>query len=117
MKQLKGAGILALAVALGACSKANNGPKPDDNSTCEPGTEDEVASAFPDCEWGVLTPFGTLYGLPTILDEALDAEAEMVFASQRHGLTIRMRCDDFQRLERPHRFRFARPTHERQLHA
>src|SRR5271157_5334249 len=29
---------------------------------------DEVAQVFLDCEWGVVAPFGTLYGLPTFLD-------------------------------------------------
>src|SRR4051794_40654572 len=30
-------------------------------------TADEVAEVFRDCEWGTMTPFGTLYGLPTLL--------------------------------------------------
>ena len=25
----------------------------------------EIAGVFPDCEWGVVPPFGVLYGLPT----------------------------------------------------
>src|SRR6266542_4474841 len=28
----------------------------------------EIAEVFRDCEWGVVVPFGTLYGLPTLLD-------------------------------------------------
>jgi Ala-tRNA(Pro) deacylase len=69
----------------------------------------EIAAIFRDCEWGALTPFGTLYGLPTILDDAIDPDAWIVFEAQRHALAIRMHCRDFERLEKPHRFRFARP--------
>src|SRR5206468_10770228 len=28
----------------------------------------EIPQIFADCEWGGLVPFGTLYGLPTLLD-------------------------------------------------
>lgn len=51
MKQLKGAGILALAVALGACSQASNdGAKPDDKATSsnssQPASLDREPPAF-----------------------------------------------------------------------
>jgi Ala-tRNA(Pro) deacylase len=69
----------------------------------------EIPKVFSDCEWGVLAPFGTLYGLPTILDETIDPQTLMVFQAHAHGMAIRMRCSDFERLERPRRFRFARP--------
>jgi Ala-tRNA(Pro) deacylase len=72
-------------------------------------TETEAAEVFRDCEWGTMTPFGTLYGLPTLLDALFDPDAVIVFESQRHHLTIRMRCWDFERLEQPRRLRFARP--------
>lgn len=67
----------------------------------------EIADLFRDCEWGVLTPFGTLYGLVTIVDEALDPEAHIVFEAHLHALTISMHYRDFERLEKPRRFRFA----------
>jgi Ala-tRNA(Pro) deacylase len=70
--------------------------------------EREVAAVFRDCEWGALVPFGTLYGLPTILDEAVDPDTEIVFEAHGHAVAIRMRCRDFERLERPRRCRFAR---------
>jgi Ala-tRNA(Pro) deacylase len=71
-------------------------------------TGDEVAGIFRDCEWGVLTPFGRLYGLPTLLDESIAPEGLMVFEAHRHAFTIRMLCHDYERLERPRRLRFAR---------
>jgi Ala-tRNA(Pro) deacylase len=69
---------------------------------------DEVREVFRDCEWGGLTPFGSLYGLATVLDAALDPEALIVFEAHNHAEAIRMRCRDFERLERPRRLRFAR---------
>jgi len=64
-----------------------------------------------DCEWGALAPFGTLYGITTtLLDESLNADTLMVFESQRHALAIRMRCGDYEALEHPRRFCFARAT-------
>ncbi len=72
-------------------------------------TAEEVAAVFSDCEWGTLAPFGTLYGLPTLLDASFDPDAVIVFESQRHHLTIRMRCWDFERLEQPRRLRLGRP--------
>jgi Ala-tRNA(Pro) deacylase len=69
---------------------------------------EEIAQVFGDCEWGVAVPFGTLYGIPTLLDESFDLEAELVFEAQMHAVAIRMRCCDFERLEKPRRLRLAR---------
>lgn len=68
----------------------------------------EIADLFRDCEWGVLSPFGTLYGLPTILDDSFDADAQIVFESEMHAVTLKMRCRDFEQLEKPLRLHFTR---------
>jgi Ala-tRNA(Pro) deacylase len=68
----------------------------------------EVGAVFRDCEWGVLTPFGTLYGLPTLLDSSIDPDGHIIFEAHLHVTAIRMRCRDFERLERPRRLPFAR---------
>jgi len=68
----------------------------------------EIGDVFRDCECGVVPPFGTLYGLPTILDESLDGDGMLVFEGHTHAEAIRMRCRDFEQLERPVRLRFAR---------
>ncbi len=71
----------------------------------------EVARAFRDCEWGVVPPFGNLYGLPTLLDEALPPDALIVLATHTHVEAIRLTCRDFERLASPRRLRFgARPA-------
>jgi Ala-tRNA(Pro) deacylase len=69
----------------------------------------EIARVFNDCEWGAALPFGTLYGLPTVLDASVDPDATLTFEGHTHSETIRMRCRDFERLERPVRLRFAFP--------
>ncbi len=69
---------------------------------------DEVADTFRDCEWGVVAPFGTLYGVPTLIDESLSSDALIVFETTTHAEAIRMRCRDFEELEQPRRLRFAR---------
>jgi Ala-tRNA(Pro) deacylase len=71
-------------------------------------TSREVAERFRDCEWGAVPPFGGLYGLLTILDEAFDADALLVFMGHTHGQAFRLRCRDFERLEQARRLRFAR---------
>ena len=42
-------------------------------------TEEEVAKLFADCEPGAVPPFGQVYGIETILDEAF-VEAEDVYS-------------------------------------
>ena len=71
-------------------------------------TDRELAQIFLDCEWGVVPPFGTLYGLPTLLDDALVPGDMIVFEGNTHVEAIRIRCADFERLERPRRLSFAR---------
>jgi Ala-tRNA(Pro) deacylase len=70
--------------------------------------DDEIADAFRDCEWGVVPPFGALYGLPVVLDETLATESWMVFEGNSHVEAVRLRCRDFEELEKPRRLQFAR---------
>lgn len=70
---------------------------------------EEIADRFNDCEQGTMSPFGGLYGLSTLLDDSFASDSHLIFEVQRHSLAIRMRCQDFERVERPRRFRFARP--------
>lgn len=72
-------------------------------------TDAEIATRFGDCEYGALAPFGSLYGLTTILEEAIGPDDVILFESQRHAVAIRMSCRDFLRLEQPRRCRFALP--------
>jgi Ala-tRNA(Pro) deacylase len=71
-------------------------------------TDAEIAEVFRDCEWGLVPPFGTLYGLRTVLDEAIASDALIVFAGHTRVEAIRLSCSDFERLEQPRRLSFAR---------
>jgi Ala-tRNA(Pro) deacylase len=70
--------------------------------------DSEVASVFADCEWGVVPPFGSLYGIPTILEESFDPDALLLFEGHLHAESIRLLCSDFESLERARRLAFAR---------
>lgn len=71
-------------------------------------TEEEIAQVFRDCEWGVVSPFGTLYGLRTVVDASLRPEDWLIFESNSHAEAVKVRCKDYERLERPLRLDFAR---------
>lgn len=71
-------------------------------------SEAEIAEVFRDCELGALTPFGSLYGLPTILEASLPGDADLVCGAQRHAVAVRIRCGDFEKIEKPRRVGFAR---------
>ncbi len=70
-------------------------------------TGKEVAIVFRDCEWGVVGPFGKLYGIPSILDSSIELDQMMIFESDTHAEAIRIRCRDYEALERPRRLNFA----------
>jgi Ala-tRNA(Pro) deacylase len=70
---------------------------------------DEIADVFRDCQWGVVPPFGARYGIATLLDDALDADAAIVLETHSQFECVRLHCRDFERLEKPRRLRFARP--------
>src|SRR5262249_52322905 len=44
----------------------------------------EIARVFRDCEWGVVLPFGSLYGLTTLLDDALNPDDMLIFEGNTH---------------------------------
>lgn len=64
-------------------------------------TEVEMANRCPDCEIGALPPFGSHYDLPTLVDEPLSHDEEIVFEGSTHSEAIRMRFEDFKKLENP----------------
>jgi Ala-tRNA(Pro) deacylase len=78
-------------------------------------TDREIGEVFNDCEWGVVEPFGTLYGISTLLDDSLTPDSWIVFEAHTHAEAIRMLCADFERLEQPRRLKFARHVSAGQL--
>jgi len=65
------------------------------------GTEREVRDFCPDCEVGVLPPFGSQYALQTLLDESLLGNEEVLFEGNTHHEAIRMKLADFIAVEHP----------------
>jgi Ala-tRNA(Pro) deacylase len=70
-------------------------------------TEIEVAQRCPDCEFGVLSPFGSQYGAETIVDKSLTEDEQIVFEGNTHHEAIRMRYADYCKIENPSVAEFA----------
>ncbi len=73
-------------------------------------TEVEMAGVCPDCEIGALPPFGSHYGLKTVVDESLAEDVWIVFEGNTHAEAIRMQFADFLRLENPCMLPIATPA-------
>ncbi|HEY5312435.1 MAG TPA: YbaK/EbsC family protein [Pirellulales bacterium] len=63
--------------------------------------EDELASVFADCELGAVPPFGTQYGIETLVDASLAEDDEIVFEGNAHRQAFRMKYRDYEDLENP----------------
>jgi Ala-tRNA(Pro) deacylase len=64
-------------------------------------TEIEIASHCPDCDFGVLPPFGSQYGMKTIVDSELAEDDEIWFEGNTHEEAVKMKFADFRKLEKP----------------
>jgi len=64
-------------------------------------TEEQMKPLFPDCDVGAEPPFGSIYHLPTWVDESLGRQEEIVFRAGTHEKTIKMRYDDYVKVENP----------------
>ena len=63
--------------------------------------ERDFASLFPGCELGAMPPFGNLYEVPVIVDDALTQDEEICFNAGTHTELIRMSYADFDALVKP----------------
>lgn len=73
-------------------------------------TEHEISERCPDCEFGVLPPFGSHYNAETIVDESLAHDEYISFESDSHTEAIRMRYSEYYEYEHPLVARFAHHT-------
>jgi len=71
-------------------------------------TEIEISQHCPDCEIGALPPFGSQYGMKTLVDATLAEDDQIVFEGDSHHESIRMKFADFRRVEQPLMGSFAR---------
>lgn len=70
--------------------------------------EGEFIDLFPGCELGAEPPFGSLYGLPVVMDGSLArSRGPLVLRAGSHEEVLEMETDDFFRLERPRLADFA----------
>jgi Ala-tRNA(Pro) deacylase len=69
--------------------------------------EEDLEALFPGCDLGAMPPFGNLYGLPVIVDQALTEDDDIVFNACKYTESIRMKYRDYERLVRPLIGRFA----------
>lgn len=72
--------------------------------------EEELMNFCPDCEVGAVPPFGSRYGMQTVVDQSLQDNEYIVFEGNRHDEAVRMRYEDYYHLERPMVVDFARAT-------
>jgi Ala-tRNA(Pro) deacylase len=63
--------------------------------------EDQMGKLFPDCELGAEPPFGNLYDMPTVMDQALEKDDHIVFQAGSHEKAIRMSMADYRKLAQP----------------
>ena len=64
-------------------------------------TENEIGELCPDCELGALPPFGSQYRMRTIVDEGIAQDETILFEGNNHEESVRMRYEDFDRIEHP----------------
>ena len=69
--------------------------------TIDLASEAELEQHFPDCEPGAVPPFGSLYNLPTYVDEALTHTRKLVFLAGTHRDTLKLATEDYLRLAQP----------------
>ena len=69
--------------------------------------EEEIAKIFDDCELGAEPPVGSLYNIPTILDQALIDDDHILFQAATHEKTVRMKMKDYIKLASPKVLDFA----------
>jgi len=72
--------------------------------------EKDFARLFPGCELGAMPPFGNLYDVPVIVDEAMTEHTEICFNAGTHIELIRMPYADFDALVKPTVMRVSEPT-------
>ena len=69
--------------------------------------EQEVGDICSDCELGAEPPFGNLYDLVTVIDEALEKGDHIIFQGGTHETAIKMSMADYKKLADPRVLKFS----------
>ena len=72
-------------------------------------TEEEFRGLCPDCELGAMPPFGSLYGLPVMVDQSLGEDEDIYFNAGTHRELVKMAFEDFIKIEKPDIVDFSKP--------
>ena len=64
-------------------------------------SEKELAKLFPECQLGAEPPFGSLYGLTTIMDASLEDDYDITFQAGNNDKAIKMTMQDYKKLVHP----------------
>lgn len=70
-------------------------------------SEQEVGAAFPDCDLGAEPPFGSQYGMPTLVEQHLTDRSQIAVRAGSHTEVVLLAYADFARLEQPRVARFS----------
>lgn len=73
--------------------------------------EEELSRTFPGCEPGAIPPFGTLYGLPVIVDRSLEQDRVIFFPAGTQLVALSMSFHDYKRLIKPSVADFTHPDY------
>jgi Ala-tRNA(Pro) deacylase len=69
--------------------------------------EEDFEAIFPGCEVGAMPPFGNLYGVKVLVDEALSENQEIAFNAGSHRELMRMAYYEYESLVKPTVTQFA----------
>ncbi len=70
--------------------------------------ESKLSEIFPECELGAEAPIGRLYDLPTIMDESVMNDSQVMFQAGSHSDAIVMSLVDYRRAAMPEVAHFGR---------
>jgi prolyl-tRNA editing enzyme YbaK/EbsC (Cys-tRNA(Pro) deacylase) len=70
-------------------------------SKIELASPEEATIQCPDCEGGVVSPFGSQYNLKTLIDDNLAQEEFVLFLGNTRDETFRVRLQDYLDVENP----------------
>jgi Ala-tRNA(Pro) deacylase len=71
--------------------------------------ERTLAQVCSDCELGAEPPIGSLFGVPTVMEDDLEGATHVLFQAGTHEDAIEMPLADFKRLANPKVADFGRP--------
>src|SRR5438552_15356569 len=63
--------------------------------------EQTLNEMFPECELGAEPPIGSMFGMPTLMDESLFADDRVTFQAGTHQDAVTMTLADFRKVASP----------------